>query len=118
MVLLMLALLLGETLTGVVINNDVADDGPLTEVLPAKILTLITDAHALLWKVLLAAVILHVLAIATYAVVMGKNLLWPMITGRKRLPEQTPPPRLVSWMRAAALLAGSAAAVALLATFL
>ena len=35
MVLLLLALLLGETLTGIVVNNDVADEGPLTEMMPA-----------------------------------------------------------------------------------
>ncbi len=35
MVLLLLALLLGQTLTGIVDNNDVADAGPLTDIMPA-----------------------------------------------------------------------------------
>ena len=35
MVLLLLALLLAETLTGLYVANDIADDGPLTEIVPA-----------------------------------------------------------------------------------
>jgi cytochrome b len=118
MVLLLLALLLGETLTGIVVNNDVADEGPLTELMPAQVADLITDLHAVLWNVLLAAVALHVIAIVTYAVAKGHNLLWPMLTGRKRLPERTPPPRLASRTLAVLVLVGSAAAATLLTTFL
>jgi cytochrome b len=117
-ILLLLALLLGETLTGILVNNDVADEGPLTELLPASVLNLITDLHAILWDVLLATMVLHVAAIATYAVVKGQNLVGPMLTGRKLLPERTPPPRLASRARAVLVLAGSAAAAALLAQFL
>jgi cytochrome b len=118
MVLLLLALLLAETLTGVLVNNDVADEGPLTELLPAPVLNLFTDLHAVLWEVLLAAVAVHVAAIATYALATGKNLVGPMLTGRKRLPERTPPPQLASRTLAAVVLAGSAVAAALLAKFL
>jgi cytochrome b len=117
-ILLFLALLLGEALTGVLVNNDVADEGPLTELLPAPVLNLFTDLHAVLWDVLLVAMVLHVAAIATYAVAKGQNLVWPMLTGRKRLPERTSPPRLASHTLAVAVLAGSAAAAALLSTFL
>ncbi len=35
MVLLLLALLLAETLTGLYVANDIADEGPLTEIVPA-----------------------------------------------------------------------------------
>lgn len=117
-ILAFLALLLGETLTGVLVNNDVADEGPLTELLPAPVLNLITDLHAVLWDVLLVAMVLHVAAIGTYAVAKGQNLVWPMLTGRKRLPERTPPPRLASRTLAVVVLAGSAAAAALFSKFL
>ena len=118
MVFLLLALLLGETLTGIVDNNDVADEGPLSHVLPAMVLNLITDLHSLLWDALLAAALLHVMAISVYAVVKRQNLLWPMLTGRKQLPDQITPPRLTSLVLAGVVLGGSVAVVALLATFL
>jgi cytochrome b len=118
MVLVLLALMLGETLTGLVDNNDVANAGPLTEAMPAWVADLVTDLHALLWNALVAAVALHVAAIAVYAVVKGHHLLPPMVTGRKRLPQRQAPPRLASHARAVIVLGGSAAAAALLATYL
>jgi cytochrome b len=114
MVLVLLALLLGETLTGIYVGNDVADEGPLTELTPAPIANLITALHRLLWQALLAAVVLHLLAIFIYFAVKRHNLLLPMVTGRKRLPDSVPPPRMASMARAlAALLCAAAAATAL-----
>ena len=118
MVLLLLALLLGETLTGIVDNNDVADEGPLTHAVPAMVLNLITDLHTLLWDALLSAALLHVMAISVYAVAKGQNLLRPMLTRRKQLPDQITPPRVTSLVLAGVVLGGSVAVVALLATFL
>ena len=51
-------------------------------------------SHAIVWDVLLAAIVLHVLAIAGYAAAKGQNLLRPMITGRKVLPANVHAPRL------------------------
>jgi len=118
MVVLRLALLLGETLSGLYINNDIADDGPLTQWVPAAIANAITALHTILWDALLAAVALHVLAIVVYAVAKGHNLLRPMVTGRKRLPERVRAPRQASVMLVLLLVVISAAAVTLLATYL
>lgn len=118
MVLLLLALLAGETLTGIVVNNDVADEGPLTGIMPAWLANLVTDLHELLWDALLAAIALHVAVIGIYAAVKGQHLLLPMLTGRKRLPATLPAPRLASPALACGLFAGSAIAAALLANFL
>jgi cytochrome b len=118
MVLLLLALLLGETLTGIVDNNDVADEGPLSHAVPAMALNVITDLHSLLWDALVGAAALHVTVIAIYAVAKGQNLLRPMLTGRKLLPEQIRPPRIVSLAFAGVILGGSAAATDLLASLL
>lgn len=118
MVLLLLLLLLGQSLTGIIDNNDVADVGPLTNITPAWLLNLIDTLHSVLWDMLLAAVALHVIAIAVYAIAKGQNLLWPMVTGRKRLAETQPAPRLASITLAMAILACSAAVAALLANFL
>jgi cytochrome b len=118
MVLLLLALLLGETLTGLFVGNDVADEGPLTDFTPAPITNAITALHAIFWDALLAAIALHILAILFYAVAKGQNLVSPMITGRKTLPASVPQPHLAGPLRAAFLLACGGIAAALLINFL
>jgi cytochrome b len=118
MVLLLLALLLGQILTGIYVGNDVADEGPLTELTPAPIANLITALHALLWDALLAAVALHLLAILVYAAVKRQNLVLPMLTGRKWLPDDVPRPRLVGLGRALVALGCAAAAAAALASLM
>jgi cytochrome b len=79
MVVLLLSLLLVEALSGLYVNNDIADEGPLSEVMPAWIASAISTVHGLVWDVLLAAVALHVLVIALYAAAKGHNLLRPML---------------------------------------
>jgi cytochrome b len=118
MVMLLLALMLGETLTGIYVNNDVADEGPLTELVPAPIANLITDLHSILWRALVAAVALHLIAILVYGVAKHQNLVLPMITGRKRLPENVGQPRLAGPARALLLFACSALAAAALSNLL
>ena len=115
MALFLLALVLAETLSGLYVANDIADVGPLTGIVPAAVANAIDASHAILWDVLLAAIVLHVLAIFGYAAVKGQNLLLPMITGTKILPESVPAPRIESPARAAFLFACSAAAAAVLA---
>jgi cytochrome b len=115
MVVLLLALLLAETLTGIYVANDVADVGPLTGIVPAAAANAIDAAHAILWNVLLAAIAAHVLAIAGYAAVKGQDLVLPLITGTKVLPEPVIAPRMASLTRAAVFFAGSAAAAILIA---
>ena len=117
MILLLLLLLLAEALTGIYVANDVADVGPLTEITPARVANAITRAHAVLWDILLGAIMLHVLAIAGYACAKGQNLLWPMITGKKWLPPSMPAPRLVSPVRAIIFATLGAAATVVLVYF-
>lgn len=118
MVLLMLVLLLAQSVTGIIDNNDVADAGPLTDIMPAWLSDLIDDLHGWLWNALVALIALHGTAIAVYALAKGHNLLRPMLTGRKALAPQSAPPRLASPVLAVFLLCGSAAVAALLATCL
>jgi cytochrome b len=113
MVLLLLALLLAETLTGLYVANDIADEGPLTELVPPWAANAIASSHAILWDALLAAIVLHVLAIAGFAVIKRHNLLRPMITGTKLLPASTATPLAGSAVRAGLLLLGCAVATAL-----
>lgn len=117
MVFFLLAVLFLQTLSGLYVNNDVADVGPFTEIVPASVANAITTMHAVLWDVLLAAMALHVLAIAAYAALKRQNLAAPMITGRKRLPLSVAPPRMAQSLLAALLLAvagGLAAACSVL----
>jgi cytochrome b len=114
MVVLLLALLLVETLTGLYVANDIADEGPLTEIVPAWAADAITSSHAIVWDALLAAIILHVLAIAGFAAIKGQNLLRPMVTGTKVLPARVAAPQTGSPARAGLLLLACAAATALL----
>jgi cytochrome b len=118
MVLFLLALMAGETLTGVYVDNDIANVGPLTEITPAPIANAIETLHAIFWDVLLAAIALHIVAILVYAVAKRQNLLVPMITGRKNLPAGAGELRIAGLARAGLLLAASGIAAAALARFL
>jgi cytochrome b len=118
MVLLLLALVLGEALSGIYVQNDVANQGALTDVTPPRIANAITASHWIFWDALLAAIALHILAIVAYATVKGQDLVRPMITGVKMLPAGVAPPPVASPLRAAFLLGVSALGVATLANFL
>lgn len=118
MVMLLLGLLLAETLSGLLLYNDIADEGPLTELLPAQLGTAITAAHAIVWDVLLGAACVHVAAILLYACMKRQNLVMPMITGRKSLPPELAAPRRGGTLRAIVLLGISALAVTALARYL
>jgi cytochrome b len=112
MVTSMLALLLAQTLTGLYVQNDVANEGRLTELVPAGIADAITALHGILWNVLLALVALHLLAILAYALFLRQDLLGPMLTGRKLLPLPMPAPRIAGWALALLMLAIAAGASA------
>ena len=117
MVLLLLALLLAETLTGIYINNDVADVGPFTELTPAAVANFITRLHDVFWQALLVAMTLHVLAIGLYWAAKRQNLLLPMITGRKVLPLGVRCPAQAGALRALLFLGCGTLAAAALANF-
>jgi cytochrome b len=114
MVVALIALLLVETLSGVYVANDIADEGPLTEHVPAWAANAIAASHAIVWDALLAAIVLHVLAIASHAAIKGQNLVRPMITGTKVLPADKPTPRTGGSGRAILLLLGCAVVAAAL----
>jgi cytochrome b len=117
MVWLLLVALLVQTLSGLIVNNDIADAGPLTERMPAALSNAITAAHRIGWDVLAAAVAVHITAILWYALAKGQNLITPMLSGRKQLPYELAAPREGGTLRALALLAISALCVAALARF-
>jgi cytochrome b len=118
MALLLIALMLGQTLTGLYVGNDIAEEGPLTERVPAVVANLIQALHdRILWDALILAVALHLTAILAYATVKRQNLILPMIAGRKALPPAAQP-RLASRARAALALGGGALVAAALIHFI
>jgi cytochrome b len=105
-------------LTGLYVANDVADVGPFTALVPAPIANAVAALHSIFWDAILAAVVLHLLAILVYTVAKRHNLVLPMITGRKTLPYSVPQPRMIGPARPILPLGSSALAAAALANFL
>ena len=115
MVLVLLITLGVQVVTGLFTYDDVPE-GPLGGWVNEKTAYWLTSVHAANFNVILALIVLHVLAVAAYAVVKRQNLLRPMITGRKRLPGATRQPRMASPLLALLVLALSACLVWVLVT--
>lgn len=116
MVLLMLALLLVQTGTGLFANDDIDTGGPLAKYVGKAMSDRISAVHAFNFWILLTAIVVHVGAVIAYAVVRRHDLVRPMVTGRKRLPGNFRQPRMQSSALAALVLAGTATLVWILAT--
>ncbi len=98
-VVLLLALLLLQAVTGLFSNDDIFFEGPLSSLVSKALSDRLTGIHHLLFNALLAAVVLHVLAVVAYWIFKRNNLILPMIFGRKRLPAEMAAPQLRSpWL--------------------
>ncbi len=121
MVLVMLVLLCVQVLTGLFNTEEYGADhaaaGPLVKYVSKSVSGIAGTIHAVNFDLLLLAILVHICAIGAYVRLKKHNLTWPMITGVKRLPAATRQPRLVSPLRAAAVLAVVGAAVWVLATW-
>ena len=79
----LLGLLAVQAGTGLFSNDDIAFDGPLSNLVDKARSDSLTGLHHQLSNVLLVLLGLHILAIAFYLVVRKTNLVKPMITGWK-----------------------------------
>ena len=113
MVILLLALLCVQVGTGLCSNDDILVEGPLAAYFGKDRSDWLTHIQHLNFTLIEIAIALHVLAIITYRVLKGQNLLLPMITGKKRLPGATRAPRMMHPVLALAVLIFSALAVVL-----
>lgn len=95
MVLVMLGILFVQVGTGLCANDDVLTEGPLARIVGKERSDWLTHIHHLNFTLIEIVIALHILAIATYRVLKGHNLLMPMITGKKRLPGATRAPSMV-----------------------
>jgi cytochrome b len=83
MVLLLLALLLGQAVTGLFANDTIADTGPLYGYVMGPTSDQLTRWHHRLFDALMIAVALHVIAVGAHLLARKTNLVMPMLTGRK-----------------------------------
>jgi cytochrome b len=113
MVLLMLVLLVVQVTTGLFANDDADTEGPLFNYVSKATSDWLSHIHAVNFTLLQIAVVAHIAAIIVYAAIKRHDLVRPMITGRKLLPDAMPPPAMVHPWRALVVFAIAAGAVAL-----
>jgi len=92
MILALLTSLLVQAGTGLFANDDIMAEGPLAKHVSKQTSDLLSKVHEINFDLLLALILLHVAAVLYYLVVKHDNLIAPMITGRKDLPEGADPP--------------------------
>ncbi len=75
-----------QALSGMFANDDIASEGPLVRYISKELSDQITVLHKdLFFWVLVALVVLHLLAIAWYALGKKRNLVKPMLTGDQEI---------------------------------
>lgn len=115
MVLLLLAMLLAQALTGLFANDQIMNTGPLFGYVSSGTSDRLTTVHQTLFDWLLVAIGLHVVAALAYLVFKRDNLIGAMFTGRKRGDAIAPEVVIRSsraWL-ALAILAGVATTIAI-----
>lgn len=116
MVLVMLALLLAQAVSGLFTDDQIFTRGPLARAVSPETSDWFSGLHVRIWIPLVAAVALHLLAVLLYRLLKGQNLVGPMVTGSKRLPSDLVAaaggaPRMAGPLRAVVVLAAAVAVV-------
>lgn len=93
MVILLLALLLIQVVTGLFATDDILVAGPLADRVSSRFSRLLTSLHKLNINFLIGAVVVHVAAIGYYRWRFGEDLVLPMIRGEKIVPLERVPPQ-------------------------
>jgi cytochrome b len=83
MVVLMLVLILVQAISGLFINDDVFSSGPYYGSISDSAGSLMNTIHHKGFDIILISVTIHILAVLYYWKVKKKNLVKPMITGKK-----------------------------------
>ena len=117
MVLVMLLLLLVQAVSGLFSNDDIDTEGPLTNQVSKEQSDWFSHIHSINFTLIEIVIALHVLAIIAYAVLKRQDLVRPMVTGKKRMPGATRPPRMASSILAVVLLIVAAGVVAALVRY-
>ena len=94
MVLALLGMLLLISASGLFANDDMFSEGPLAHYISERLSDLATAWHESSFNLLLSLVALHIAAIGFYLLVKKENLIRPMLTGIKTLPQGARKPEL------------------------
>lgn len=86
MILLLLALLLAESISGLFASDEITTDGPLTHLVSGSVERAFSVYHSLAFDVIVALIAVHIAAALFYLGRRGENLILPMITGWTALP--------------------------------
>jgi len=105
--LVMLFVMVGTGLFA--LDEDGLFGGPLAYLVSIPASDLARELHEQLFNLLLALIALHVAAILLYRLVLGRNLLGPMITGKAKLAPDVQPMRPGKWWVALLALAAGIA---------
>ena len=111
----LLAFLVAQVGSGLLSDDEIANAGPMVKFVSGATSSLATNYHKQVGQgVLIALVLIHVGAVLFYRLARRRDLIIPMITGDKALPQETPASAdgAATRLLAAALLAACAAAVA------
>lgn len=113
MVVALLALLLTQATTGLFADDEILNRGPLARHVDEASSGLATSIHIRVFWGIVGCAVLHILAVIAYRLVLGRDLVKPMVTGRLEAPgiHRMAPPRMGNAVLAIALLAASAAFV-------
>jgi cytochrome b len=87
MIVALLLCLLVQAGTGLFANDDIMTEGPLYDWVSKQTSDLLSRIHEINFYVLLVLVVLHVAAALYYLWGKRENLILPLFTGRKQLPE-------------------------------
>jgi cytochrome b len=121
MVVVLLTLLLTQAFSGLFANHDpgfsYSQHGPLALKVSEATSESLSAVHLVVQRYMLLVIALHVLAIMLYKLVKGHELVMPMLTGEKLLPEGAKAPRLASGRLAFGFLVLAGAAVFLFIRF-
>ncbi|MGH8254553.1 MAG: cytochrome b/b6 domain-containing protein [Steroidobacteraceae bacterium] len=90
MVVLLLAALLTQAVTGLFANDGVRFNGPLATLVSSGLSDRLTRLHGLVFNVILLLVWMHIVAVLYYRCVRGENLIAAMITGKRARGEMAP----------------------------
>jgi cytochrome b len=117
MIVLMLILLLVQATTGLFADDEIATRGPLADKVSDAVVSLCSRVHLININVILACVALHVCAALFYLTVKKDNLIKPMFTGIKAIPDDQPAPSLSGHAPAVIIIALAATFVVWLVKF-
>ena len=109
MVMFMLAALCLQAATGLFADDEIATQGPLAAKVSNALVARMTTIHKYNEWVIVGAVVLHTIAVATYQWGLKVDLIRPMVSGWKRVPADL---RTVESPRASSVLAVVIAGVA------